>query len=1018
MLRRKRLLSLLLCLVMVLSFFPTALAEGEGDGVILDEHNHEGEDQGMIAPVNEEPVGAIQESLDEEPAEEPVGADAPGGPEDNETGDLVRVEFICDPEDTVITVYDPAKLNDEGEPEEILPEVDGSWLLVPGEYLYDAHCDGYWDVVEETFEIDQVSPTSVVVQLIPIEYSYVDCSDLMESQEYERVGTIGSQTATGGVRTKLDAVLAQYPDGSYWKDTFDGAKQCYGFAGLVVYNVFGKSTVSGKTYRWWTYAGKSTSGMKLVDQVTTCTEANVKAMLEKARPGDVLQFDAGSNGHQHSMIVYEILYSGSTVTGARIYECNWYGSSGSCQVTLRSLTNADIAKRQTRSDGTKRGKLSLLTSDNWVSVNGGEYAGPTPTGASRLSLTGATYPSGHYDSLSSFGLRGVFSSNYTIIRVNAYVKNAAGTKVLSYEVSWNKTTYDIQSDGLNNKFTFGSLDKGSYTYFVEATDSYGKTVSASSTFDIGSPTTYTITYNANGGTGAPGNQTKTHGVTLTLSDTEPVREGYSFLGWAKSKNTENAEWEAGDSYTEEGNATLYAVWKVNKLYVRYHANGGTVGENDREFHLNDDGLIYRGNYEFPNVFEYGTVYEYGLMNDTSFALTCTGHSFVGWSLTSDGSSTIFDQDAILKAEEICPELATGDRIITLYAIWAADTYTVSYDANGGTGAPAAQSKTYGTALTLSSTKPTRANASAGSFTVTLDPNGGSVSTYKLTAERTTSYTFKDWNTAQNGSGTSYDPGASYTANATATLYAQWNSSTTTAAVTLPTPTRTGYTFKGWATSASATSGTTGSYTPTGNVTLYAIWKQDQTTEGTLSLGTVRGSAGSEVVLEVKLDKNPGIMMLSFRLDYDKSKLQYLGGEDGSLTGWTFSTTGSGALWDGDKDYKATGTIVKLRFKILDNAKEGDVVVNFTAVEAWNYSEREILFGANAGKVTISNRIPGDVTGDGKVNGMDLVRLRKYLAGDSVEIDLSNADVTGDGKVNGMDLIRLRKYLAGEAVELK
>ena len=69
-------------------------------------------------------------------------------------------------------------------------------------------------------------------------------------------------------------------------------------------------------------------------------------------------------------------------------------------------------------------------------------------------------------------------------------------------------------------------------------------------------------------------------------------------------------------------------------------------------------------------------------------------------------------------------------------------------------------------------------------------------------------------------------------------------------------------------------------------------------------------------------------------------------------------------------------------------------------------------------MTISNRIPGDVTGDGKVNGMDLVRLRKYLAGDSVEIDLSNADVTGDGKVNGMDLIRLRKFLAGDTVELK
>ena len=67
--------------------------------------------------------------------------------------------------------------------------------------------------------------------------------------------------------------------------------------------------------------------------------------------------------------------------------------------------------------------------------------------------------------------------------------------------------------------------------------------------------------------------------------------------------------------------------------------------------------------------------------------------------------------------------------------------------------------------------------------------------------------------------------------------------------------------------------------------------------------------------------------------------------------------------------------------------------------------------------TEQERIPGDVTGDGNVNVMDLIRLRKHLAGDSVDIDLSNADVTGDGNVNVMDLIRLRKYLAGDDVDL-
>lgn len=61
-------------------------------------------------------------------------------------------------------------------------------------------------------------------------------------------------------------------------------------------------------------------------------------------------------------------------------------------------------------------------------------------------------------------------------------------------------------------------------------------------------------------------------------------------------------------------------------------------------------------------------------------------------------------------------------------------------------------------------------------------------------------------------------------------------------------------------------------------------------------------------------------------------------------------------------------------------------------------------------------LPGDLNGDGKVNILDLIRLKKYLAGAKVEL-VGSADVTGDGKVNILDLIRLKKYLAGAKVEL-
>lgn len=149
---------------------------------------------------------------------------------------------------------------------------------------------------------------------------------------------------------------------------------------------------------------------------------------------------------------------------------------------------------------------------------------------------------------------------------------------------------------------------------------------------------------------------------------------------------------------------------------------------------------------------------------------------------------------------------------------ALPSYAITYNANGGSGTPASQTKYYGTNITLSSTKPTRTN-----------------------------YVFKNWNTASGGTGTTYNPGASYTANAALTLYAQWyapytvtfnaNGGTggpstqtkiynTNLTLTTSQPTRSGYAFVKWNTKSDGTgtsynSGAT--YSSNANVTLYAIW---------------------------------------------------------------------------------------------------------------------------------------------------------------------------------------------------
>ena len=73
--------------------------------------------------------------------------------------------------------------------------------------------------------------------------------------------------------------------------------------------------------------------------------------------------------------------------------------------------------------------------------------------------------------------------------------------------------------------------------------------------------TYTVSYNANGGSGAPSSQTKTYGVDLTLSSTVPTRAGYTFKGWATS-STGAVEYQAGGTYSANSAVTFYAVWEL------------------------------------------------------------------------------------------------------------------------------------------------------------------------------------------------------------------------------------------------------------------------------------------------------------------------------------------------------------------------------------------------------------------------------------------------------------------------
>lgn len=92
----------------------------------------------------------------------------------------------------------------------------------------------------------------------------------------------------------------------------------------------------------------------------------------------------------------------------------------------------------------------------------------------------------------------------------------------------------------------------------------GHSSTASATVSVPAKTNYSITYNANTGSGAPGSQTKWYDEALTLSTATPKLEGYDFVGWSTTQSTPGsgtATYTAGSSYTANAAATLYAVWK-------------------------------------------------------------------------------------------------------------------------------------------------------------------------------------------------------------------------------------------------------------------------------------------------------------------------------------------------------------------------------------------------------------------------------------------------------------------------
>lgn len=104
------------------------------------------------------------------------------------------------------------------------------------------------------------------------------------------------------------------------------------------------------------------------------------------------------------------------------------------------------------------------------------------------------------------------------------------------------------------------------------------------------PLTYTVSYDANGGSGAPASQTKTHDEALTLSAAEPSRDGCTFLGWATDKTATSAQYQPGDSYTANADAVLYAVWEENAPSIEEQLRAA-IASGESQFDIPGDCVL-------------------------------------------------------------------------------------------------------------------------------------------------------------------------------------------------------------------------------------------------------------------------------------------------------------------------------------------------------------------------------------------------------------------------------------------
>lgn len=155
------------------------------------------------------------------------------------------------------------------------------------------------------------------------------------------------------------------------------------------------------------------------------------------------------------------------------------------------------------------------------------------------------------------------SVNYTIIPVGDavtfnYSISGAASKNIGIDRNGGRfANIPVSADSGTAVYTFN--EKGTYCCIIEGSNDGGSSHSDGVYINV-VDRDYPITYNPNGGTGAPSNQTKTFWDTLTLSSDKPSRRGYVFKDWNTKQDGTGTVFNPGAEYKTNEAMTLYAQW--------------------------------------------------------------------------------------------------------------------------------------------------------------------------------------------------------------------------------------------------------------------------------------------------------------------------------------------------------------------------------------------------------------------------------------------------------------------------